>query len=82
MKKSLQDGTGSCSRRKENRCHQQIWGDQSSDERRDPGLIADYVLGNYGTGAIMAVPAHDERDFEFAKKYKLPIKRWSLMTGL
>ncbi|HTL39809.1 MAG TPA: leucine--tRNA ligase [Methylomirabilota bacterium] len=39
-----------------------------------PVWIADYVLGNYGTGAIMAVPAHDERDMEFAKKYKLPIK--------
>jgi len=35
--------------------------------------IADYVLPNYGTGAIMAVPAHDERDFEFAKKFNLPI---------
>jgi len=36
--------------------------------------IADYVLATYGTGAIMAVPAHDERDFEFAKKYDLEIK--------
>jgi len=36
--------------------------------------IADYVLSNYGTGAVMAVPAHDERDFEFAKKYNIPIK--------
>lgn len=36
--------------------------------------IADYVLSDYGTGAIMAVPAHDERDYEFAKKFKLPIK--------
>jgi len=38
-----------------------------------PIWIADYVLITYGTGAIMAVPAHDERDFEFAKKYFLPI---------
>ena len=38
-----------------------------------PIWIADYVLASYGTGAIMAVPAHDERDFEFAKKFGLPI---------
>ena len=35
--------------------------------------ISDYVLANYGTGAIMAVPAHDERDFEFATKFNIPI---------
>ncbi|NWG06983.1 MAG: leucine--tRNA ligase [Chloroflexi bacterium] len=40
---------------------------------RIPIWIADYVLMSYGTGAIMAVPAHDERDFAFAKKYDLPI---------
>lgn len=40
-----------------------------------PVWIADYVLWGYGTGAIMAVPAHDERDFEFAKKFGLPIKQ-------
>jgi leucyl-tRNA synthetase len=40
-----------------------------------PIWIADYVLATYGTGAIMAVPAHDERDFEFAKKFNLPIKK-------
>ena len=40
---------------------------------RIPIWIADYVLASYGTGAIMAVPAHDERDFEFATKFNLPI---------
>lgn len=39
-----------------------------------PIWIADYVLVSYGTGAIMAVPAHDERDYEFAKQFNLPIK--------
>ncbi|MBS3903353.1 MAG: class I tRNA ligase family protein [Anaplasmataceae bacterium] len=43
--------------------------------------VADYVLGGYGTGAIMAVPAHDERDFEFAKKFKLPTKTVISPTG-
>lgn len=41
---------------------------------RIPILTANYVLLDYGTGAVMAVPAHDERDFDFAKKYNLPIK--------
>jgi leucyl-tRNA synthetase len=40
-----------------------------------PVWISDYVLSSYGTGAVMAVPAHDERDFEFANKYKLPIQQ-------
>jgi leucyl-tRNA synthetase len=39
-----------------------------------PIYVANFVLMEYGTGAVMAVPAHDQRDFEFAKKYKLPIK--------
>jgi len=42
---------------------------------RIPIFIADYVLAGYGTGAIMAVPAHDERDFAFAKQFGLPIRR-------
>jgi leucyl-tRNA synthetase len=42
---------------------------------RIPIFIADYVLAGYGTGAIMAVPAHDERDFEFAKNFGLEIRR-------
>ncbi len=40
-----------------------------------PVFISDYVLAGYGTGAVMAVPAHDERDFAFAKKFNLPIKQ-------
>jgi leucyl-tRNA synthetase len=43
------------------------------NQARIPIWIADYVLMTYGTGAIMAVPAHDERDFAFARKYDLPI---------
>ncbi|MFZ2154066.1 MAG: class I tRNA ligase family protein [Candidatus Moraniibacteriota bacterium] len=40
-----------------------------------PLFVADYVIGGYGTGAVMAVPAHDERDFEFANKYNLEIRQ-------
>ncbi len=40
-----------------------------------PVFVADYVLGSYGTGAVMAVPAHDERGWDFAKKYNLPLRK-------
>jgi leucyl-tRNA synthetase len=43
-------------------------------EEKIPLYIANYVLMDYGTGIVMAVPAHDQRDFEFARKYNLPIK--------
>jgi leucyl-tRNA synthetase len=49
--------------------------DAKDPAARIPIWIADYVLMDYGTGAIMAVPGHDARDFEFAKKFDLPIKR-------
>ncbi len=49
---------------------------------RIPVWIADYVLMGYGTGAIMAVPAHDERDWEFAKKYDLPIRKVVEVPGV
>jgi leucyl-tRNA synthetase len=42
---------------------------------RVPIWVANYILADYGTGAIMSVPAHDERDFEFAGKYGLPVRR-------
>ena len=44
------------------------------NDERVPILTADYVLLSYGTGMVMGVPAHDQRDFEFAKKYGLPIR--------
>ncbi|MFO1444228.1 leucine--tRNA ligase [Bacillus sp. Bva_UNVM-123] len=44
-----------------------------ANNERMPIWIADYVLASYGTGAIMAVPGHDERDYDFAKKFELPI---------
>ncbi len=48
---------------------------------RVPVWVADYVLPNYGTGAVMAVPAHDERDFAFAEKYGLPTRQVVSLDG-
>ena len=46
-----------------------------------PIWVADYVLAGYGTGAVMGVPAHDERDFRFARTYELPVKRVIQVDG-
>jgi leucyl-tRNA synthetase len=51
------------------------------NDEKIPIWIADFVLYTYGTGAVMAVPGHDERDFEFAKKFKLPICKVILEKG-
>ena len=50
-----------------------VMGINPVNEKEIPIFISDYVLASYGTGAIMAVPAHDTRDWEFAKKFDLPI---------
>jgi leucyl-tRNA synthetase len=50
-----------------------VWAIHPLTKKEVPIWIADYVLLDYGTGAVMAVPAHDERDFQFAKKYNLPL---------
>jgi leucyl-tRNA synthetase/REP element-mobilizing transposase RayT len=52
------------------------------NQEKLPVWIADYVMMGYGTGAIMAVPAHDERDFEFAKKFELAIRQVVRSTGV
>jgi leucyl-tRNA synthetase len=52
-----------------------VWAVNPANGAELPIFIADYVLAHYGTGAIMAVPAHDKRDFDFAVKYNLPVKQ-------
>lgn len=55
-------------------CFLGIYAIHPLSEEKIPLWVANFVLADYGSGAVMAVPAHDERDFEFAKKYNLPIK--------
>lgn len=52
------------------------------NKAKTPIWISDYVLADYGTGAIMCVPAHDERDFEFAKKFDIPIVQVIAKDGI
>ena len=67
---------GACGRRQgEDRRLRRRFRDQPGQRGADPVFIADYVLAGYGTGAIMAVPGQDERDWEFAEVFDLPIVR-------
>jgi leucyl-tRNA synthetase len=58
-----------------------IYAINPANEEEIPMWITNYVLGDIGTGAIMAVPAHDERDFEFAQKFNLPISDTKLVDS-
>ena len=71
-----QDRAGAHDRRgREGRLrHRPLRASIRSPDERVPIWVANFVLGDYGTGAVMAVPAHDQRDFEFARKYGLPIR--------
>lgn len=51
-----------------------LWAQNPATSERIPVWVSDYVLMGYGTGAIMAVPAHDERDYEFAQRFELPVR--------
>jgi leucyl-tRNA synthetase len=51
------------------------------NDEKVPIWIADYALATYGTGCVMAVPGHDERDFEFARRFNLPIRKVILQSG-
>ena len=61
-------------REKNGRLHRPLRASTPTTARQIPLWVGDYVLMEYGTGAVMAVPAHDTRDLEFAKKYGLPIR--------
>ena len=67
------EGRGASRERGEDRRLHGLLRRQPVNDERIPIWVADYVLMDYGTGAIMAVPAHDERDFAFAQKFGLPI---------
>ncbi len=72
LKKSTIDRAGRRTKRRP-ACSRALTSCIRLPDKQLPIWIADYVLMDYGTGAIMAVPAHDERDYEFAKAFGLPI---------
>ena len=80
---------GSSARWSEERCSTPVEERRRADGSRKwnrfpdcvPLWVADYVLAGYGTGAVMAVPAHDERDFAFATVFNLPIKQVASRTA-
>jgi leucyl-tRNA synthetase len=77
LEKSLQEDVTRKENKKEEKTGVRLEGISAinpASEEEIPIFIADYVLMEYGTGAIMAVPAHDQRDFEFAKLFNLPLK--------
>lgn len=55
-----------------------VWAINPANNEKIPVFVADYVIASYGTGAIMAVPAGDERDLAFAKKYNVPVKNFEM----
>jgi leucyl-tRNA synthetase len=61
--------------------HLGAWARNPANGERIPVWIADYVLADYGTGAVMGVPAHDQRDFLFARQYELPVRRVIIPEG-
>lgn len=73
-RKSERDRTGELAAREKSGVFTGSYATNPINGERVPVWVADYVLGNYGTGAVMAVPAHDARDFEFATAFDLPIK--------
>ncbi len=74
VKNKTEEERTSVSKEKNGICLKGIMAINPANKEEVPVWIADYVLVSYGTGAVMAVPAHDERDWDFANKYKLPIK--------
>lgn len=75
MRKSDRERTGEGASREKTGVWTGRYAENPVNKEKVQVWVGDFVLGSYGTGAVMAVPAHDNRDFEFATKYSLPIKQ-------